>query len=102
MGAVTQEQASLDGDTAFFQMVDLLEENGGINDETVADYADLIGVENPSGNDMKLELAEFIDDGVAGVIAGGVPGYQVGLFCQQVHYPAFAFIPPLPADDYYC
>ena len=41
-----------------------------IDDDAVADDADLVGAEDAGGDDVEGELAKLVDDGVAGVVAG--------------------------------
>ena len=98
--AVAEEEPALDGDAARLQVLDLLEQVGGVDDDAVADDADLVGVEDAGGHEVELELAELVDDGVAGVVAGGVPGHDVGLLRQQVDDAPLALVPPLAAHDH--
>ena len=51
---------------------------------------------------MKARLAEFVDYGVAGIVARRVAGYHMGLAGDEVHHPPFAFVSPLTADDNDC
>ena len=53
------------------------EQLGAVDDDAVADEAELIGIEDAGGDQMELELAEFVDDGMAGVISRGVTGYDM-------------------------
>ena len=73
--------------------------DAGVDDAAVANDADFIGVEDAGGNDVKRELAQFVDYGVAGVISGRVAGNNVGFFSQQIDDPALALVPPLAAHD---
>ena len=82
-------------------MLDLSEQLGAVDDDAVADEAELIGVEDAGGDEMKLELSEFVDDGVAGVVARRVTGYDMRFLCQEVYDPPLAFVPPLAAHNHY-
>jgi hypothetical protein len=69
VSAIAKEEAAADAHTAFFEVLDLTEKFVAIDDDAVADEAELIWVENTGWDEMKLELAEFVDDGMAGVVA---------------------------------
>ena len=99
--AVAQKEAAADGDAALFEVLDLAQQLGGVDDDAVADDADLVGVEDAGGDEMELELAELVDDGMAGVVPCGVPGYDLRLFRQEVYDPALALVPPLAAHNHY-
>src|SRR3990172_4735921 len=98
--AVAEEQPSLDGDAARLQPLDLLEEAGGVDDDAVADDANLLGVEDAGGHEMERELADFVYDGVTGVGAGGVPCDYLGLLRQQVYDAPLPLVPPLAPHDH--
>ena len=102
MRAVAEEEAPLDLNPSLLQVLDLAEQHRRVNDDPVADDAELIGVKDAGGDDVEGELAEFVDYGVAGVISGRVTGDDVGFFSQQVNDPALALVPPLAAHDNYC
>src|SRR5207244_12783872 len=72
-----------------------------IEDDAVADETELIGMEDSGGNEMELELAKFVDDRVAGVVASRVPGDDIRFLCQEVYDPALALVPPLAAHNHY-
>ncbi len=100
LGALAQGQPPPHGDAARLQVLDLPQQHRRVDDDAVADDADLIGVEDARRDEVQPELAQLVDHGVAGVVAGGVPGDQMGFLGQQVYDPAFALIPPLAAHHY--
>ncbi len=100
LGAVAEEQPAPHGHSARLDVVDLLEEDLGVDDDAVTDDAGFIGVEDAGGDEVQLELAQLVDDGVPGVVGGGVPGDDLGLLRQQVYHSALTFVPPLAAYDH--
>src|SRR6185295_20285381 len=102
VGAVAQEQTSAHLDAALFEVLDLLQHLVGVDDAAVADYAELVAIEDAGGDEVELELAELVDDGVAGVVASRITGHDVGLLREKVDYSSLPLISPLGAYDYYC
>src|SRR5438552_11439830 len=101
MRPIAKEQAAANLHAAIFEVLDLSEEFGTVDDDSVADKAELIGIENSGGNEMEFELAEFVDDRVAGVVASRVPGDDIRFLCQEVYDPTLALVPPLAAHNHY-
>jgi hypothetical protein len=99
--AIAEKEAAADGDAALLEVLDLAEKLGGVDDDTVTDDAGLIGIENAGGYEVELELPEFIDDGMTGVIPCGVPGNDLRFFRQEVYDPSLALVPPLAAHNHY-
>ncbi len=77
------------------ELVDLLAEDGGIDDHAVADDGDYPGVEDPRGDQVEGELAEFVLDRMPGIVAALVAHDHVRLLAEQVDDFALAFIAPL-------
>ncbi len=98
VGAVADEESG-GIDAAGGEVVDLFDEHLGINHDAVADDGDGAGIEDAGGREAELELAEGIDDGMAGVIAAGEADHVLGLLREHVDYLAFAFVSPLPPDN---
>ncbi len=101
MRAVAEEEPAADVHAAGFEVLDLTEQLRAIDDDAVADETELIGMEDSGGNEMELELAKFVDDRVAGVVASRVPGDDIRFLCQEVYDPALALVPPLAAHNHY-
>ena len=83
--------------TPGFEIVDLLAKDGGVDDHPVANDGDDPGVEDPGGDQVERELAQFVLDCVPGVVAALVADHHVGLLAEQIDDFAFAFIAPLGA-----
>ncbi len=86
-------------DPPLSDLVDLLEQHPGVDDDPVADDAGAARVEDAAGQQLELELAVLGDDGVAGVVAALAADGEVGTLGQEVDDLALALVPPLPADD---
>ena len=81
------------------EALDFAEQDGRVDGDAVADHAGLFGVKDAGGNEVELELATLVDDGMAGVVPGGIAGNNTGFAGEQVDDPAFAFVAPLAADN---
>ena len=53
------------------EAVYFVQQHIGIDDYAVADDIHRLGPEHAAGDDVEAELAVFVDDGVAGVVATG-------------------------------
>ncbi len=92
------EEHALGSVTACFEVVELGDEHGRIDDTARADRAPL------PGDDPGRDLADLVrlardDDRVPGVGTALVAAYEVGLLGQQVDDLPFALVAPLRADD---
>ena len=81
------------------QAVDLLAEHLRVDDDAVADHAQLAGVEDPRRDQVELERLAAADDRVAGVVAALEAHDGVGLLGEQVGDLPLALVAPLGADD---
>ena len=90
-----------DVDPAPLQPVDLFEQDGGVEHHPVADHAGLLGVEDPGGDQVELELLAVADDRVAGVVAALEADDHLGALGEQVRDLALPLVAPLGPDyDY--
>ena len=81
-------------------LLDFLQHDAGVDDDAVAEDADLAVVQ-----DARRQQAQFVrnivdDDRMARVGAAGITDHRVGLLGQIIHDFAFSFIAPLGADYY--
>ena len=99
MGAVADGDAA-DVDALVMHFLDFLQHDAGVDDDAVAEDADLAVVQ-----DARRQQAQFVrnivdDDRMARVGAAGITDHRVGLLGQIIHDFAFSFIAPLGADYY--
>jgi hypothetical protein len=80
--------------------VELLDEHGRLDDDTVADDGRHVVVEDPAGNELQREHFAVDDDRVAGVVPALVADDQLALFGEVVGEPALALVAPLGPDDH--
>ena len=72
LGAVGDEELAVDGEAGVFELLDLVEEGHGVENDAVADDAFAVRAQNAAGNELQDELLAVDDDGVAGVVAAGI------------------------------
>ncbi len=99
MRAIADEQVFLDGDAERAQAVDLLDERNRIDDDAVADHADLAGPQDARGDEVQHVLLPAEDDGMAGVVAPLTAHDDVGAAREHVDDLALAFVTPLRAYE---
>ncbi len=78
--------------------LELLDEARQVHDRPGTDDAERVRVEDPGRDEVELEGAVLVDDGVAGVAAALESDDEVGLLRQIVGDLAFAFVAPLRTD----
>ena len=88
-----------DVDTGGAEIGDLLPKMLAVDDDAVAQHIDDTLAEDARGDQMKGELAVFVDDGVAGVVAALVADDHVVLLGDKVDHAAFALVAPVDAYD---
>ncbi len=81
------------------EVVDLLEEDLGVEDHAVADDAAFPLVENPRGDQVEHRLLVADHQGMAGIVAALVAHHVLGILGVDVDDLALAFIAPLGAYD---
>ena len=96
--AVADEQAAR-GDSRRFELIELADKRRRIDHHAVAEQVARRRVEDPRGDQVQLEVAMPIDDGVAGVVAALVAHDEVGVRGEIVDDAALALVTPLGADD---
>ena len=97
MSAVADEEIFLHGDAQRAQAVDLLDERDGVDDDAVADHADLVRAQDAGGDQMQDVLLAAEHDGVAGVVAALAAHDEVRMAGEHVDDLAFSFVAPLRA-----
>jgi hypothetical protein len=85
--------------SAFLQLIDLRQENLGINDNAVADEAFFMRVKGSRGDEMQDHRLTAYNDGVPGVIPPLKPDDHIGEFSQKVNDLPFALISPLHPNN---
>src|SRR6266566_6106246 len=71
-----------------------------IDHHTVAQHAGLAAMDNSRRQQMQYERLVSHLDGMSGIVSTLIAGHYVEVFSQKVNDLAFAFVPPLRADDY--
>ena len=89
-----------DGNVSALQVLDFLHQDLGIQGNAVAQNIDDVFTEHAGGQEMKIEFAVFIDNGMTGVAAALKTDNDIEILRQQVDHPAFAFVAPV--DAYNC
>ena len=79
--------------------VELVHQRYQIHDGPRPDKVDRVGIEDPGGDQMELELAAIVDDRMPGVVAALEPDDQVRVLCQDVGDLSLTLVAPLRADD---
>ena len=101
VGAVADLEA-VEVDAAGAEALDLLTEDVRVDDDAVADDAGGLGPEDAGGDEVELELALLVEDGVACVVAPGEAGDDVGVLGEVVDDLALSLVAPLAPDDGVC
>jgi hypothetical protein len=86
-----------DVDAAAAQLLDLVGQHLGVDDDAVPDGADLAGVEDAGRDQVELEHLAVAHDGVAGVVPALEADDEVGLLGEQVGHLALSLVAPLSA-----
>ena len=95
VGAVADQEILINLDTSFPKTLDLLDESNRVDDDAVADDADLPLAENAGRDQVEDVLLIAIDNGVAGVVTSLAANHDVDPSGQDIDDFSFAFIPPL-------
>ncbi len=80
------------------QLLQLLTEHDGVEDDAVADYINNVGVKDAAWHLVQHVLEAVEGEGVAGVGAALEAGYYVVGGGEDIDDFAFAFVAPLEAD----
>ena len=86
-------------DPAGREPVVLVEQDGGVDDDAVADHRRDVRIEDAAGDQLESERLTVDDHGVAGVVAALVADDHAHLFREQVGELRLAFVSPLRSDD---
>ena len=95
---VAGEADGLGGDAARLEVVELLDEDPGVDDAARAEHA-LLAPEDPRGHVLELVGLAVGDDRVAGVGAALVAADEVAVLGEQIDDLPLALVAPLRADD---
>ena len=95
VGAVADQEILINLDAALPQTLDLLDKCNRVNDDAVADDADLPLAENAGRDQVEDILLIAIYNGVAGVVTSLAAYHDVDPSGQDIDDFSFAFIPPL-------
>jgi hypothetical protein len=82
------------------QLRDLLGQHLGIDDDAVADRAQLARIEDARRDQVELERFPVAHDRVAGVVAALKADHEIGLLGEEVDHLALALVAPLGANDH--
>jgi hypothetical protein len=97
---VPRQAESLGRDASCLELVDLLEQDAGIDDAPGPDDADRAGIEDSGGDVAEGEALAVADDRVAGVRTALVAAHDVGPLREEVDNLSLAFVAPLRAHDH--
>ena len=100
VGAVADPQIA--GQAGAARHLDLFDQDVGIDDHSVADHVHGVRPADAGWDEMKLERAELVDHGVAGVVTARVPCDDRRALGQEVNDLPFSFVAPLGAYDCVC
>ncbi len=89
-------------DALLVEAAHLLEEDGRIDHDPVADDRDDARRQDPAGQQVQGELAVTDDDGVAGVVAALVANDVVDTTAEKIGRLSLAFVTPLGTDEHDC
>ena len=95
---VAREADCLGRDAAPLEVVELFDEDAGIDDAAGAEHA-LLAPEDARGHVLELVGLAVGDDRVAGVGTALVAAHEVGMLGEQIDDLALALVSPLRADD---
>src|SRR5947209_8699344 len=99
MSAVANEQVAADMDAEFAQTIDLANQRHWIDDDAVPDDAPFPAPQNSRRNQVQNVLRPAMDNSMPGVIPTLAAHNDVRLRSEDIDDFAFAFVPPLRADQ---
>ena len=82
------------------EALELFEQHGGLDDDTVADYVHRRGPQDPGGHEVERILLLADEDGVARVRPAVEPHDEVRGFREVVDDLALAFVAKFATQDY--
>ena len=88
-----------DLDAVFHEAFDFAEKHGRIDDDAVADHADLAGVQDAGRNQVKNEFLTMHHQSVAGVVPALKAHDAFGILGEQIDNLSFSLVAPLGSDD---
>src|SRR5579862_2515018 len=99
VSAVRNEEVAIDLDARFAQTADFLQKRERVEHDTVANNAAAAGAQHATRNKLQHKFLAIDNDGVAGIVASGIAGYDGKVLREHVDNFAFALIAPLGAND---
>src|SRR5690349_11902107 len=82
------------------QMIEFFDEGSRVDDDAVSNKTQRAAVENAGRNEMEYKRASIVDNRMPGIRSALITHDNIGFTSQNVDYLAFAFIPPLGADNH--
>jgi len=83
----------------FLQVIDLFDEDAGVDHHPVTDEAGFVGMKDPRGDEVKDMFLVIDHERVAGVVAALKTHHTVSLFREEIDHLALALISPLGTDN---
>ena len=83
------------------ERVHLFEEDFGVDNASVADDRLDVRIHDPGGNQVQLQRAPTVNDGVTSVVASLEANDVVEVISDEICDLAFALVAPLGADEHY-
>ena len=99
MRARRNENPSFRFDARLFQRFDFFDEDGGINDDAVANQTSIAWIKNSRWYEMNFERAQIVDDGVSRIVAAVKACGKIEIAREVIDGFAFALIAPLRAEN---
>jgi hypothetical protein len=97
MGAITDEQISVNIHSRSAQSSNFLKKSQRIKHYTVADHPAAARAQHSRRHKLENEFLAANDDGVTGIVAAGVTGHDRKTLRKNVYNLAFTFVTPLRA-----
>src|SRR5437016_2359778 len=82
------------------KMIEFFDEGRRVDDDPISNQAQCAAVEDAGWNEVEHECPAIVDDGMSGIRSALIAHDDIRFTGQDVDNLAFAFIPPLGADDH--
>ena len=97
---VGADQEAVRGETVGLELVHLGEEDLWVDDDAVADDRRDMRIHDPGGDEVQLERAATVNDGMARVVAALIANDVIHVVREEVGDLTLAFVAPLSADQH--
>jgi hypothetical protein len=84
---------------ALFEMGDLFQQHFNIDDNTIADHAELIGMESARGNQVKDGFVTVHNQRMASIVAALESDDNIRIMGEEIDNLTFTFVSSLSAND---